>query len=264
MKLATGMQVDMADGTTHHVHHILTKGDRNIKLKKGAKRGYITAGLPMAPAKLSGYQVCPHSTAGCRAACIYESGHAMIFGMINRGRTARARAWFQQRDEFKARLMAELGLQVKLAAKKRKLLAVRLNVFSDLIWERLAPELFEAYPTIQFYDYTKNAVRMRRYLDGQLPPNYWLTFSRSERNEADCVEVLKRGGNVAVVFDCGANNRHQHTLRPLPATWQGFEVINGDETDLRFLDKKGTVVGLFAKFTRGNKKGIVEGFIVPN
>lgn len=264
MQLATGLTATLADGTPHYVHRLLTRGDKNIKLAKGKKKGYITMGLPLAPANTSGYQVCPHSSAGCRAACIFESGHAMIFPLINRGRAARTRLWFEQRNEFKSRLLNELGLAVKRAAKHRRLLAVRLNVFSDIPWERVFPEVFAGFPSVQFYDYTKNPARMRRFIGGQFPPNYYLTFSRSENNEADCLEVLKAGGNVTVVFDCSTNNRWQNTLRKLPPEWKGFEVIDGDYTDLRFLDPRGVVVGLFAKMTRGNRKGIEKGFIVRN
>ena len=90
---------------------------------------------------------------------------------------------------------------------------------------------------------------MFAFLDGTLPKNYNLTFSRSETNENDCISILKRGGNVAVVFRGKA----------LPTHWQGFPVINGDENDLRFLDPKGVVVGLSAK---GKAKTDTSGFVV--
>jgi hypothetical protein len=90
---------------------------------------------------------------------------------------------------------------------------------------------------------------MLAFLDGKLPSNYSLTFSRSETNETQCLEVLKRGGNVAVVF----------RSKVLPTHWNGFPVINGDENDLRFLDPKGVVVGLTAK---GKAKSDTSGFVV--
>ena len=79
-------------------------------------------------------------------------------------------------------------------------------------------------------DYTKDASRM---LGGTLPENYHLTFSRSERNEADCRRILARGGNVTVVF--------RNT--PFPQS-SGYRVIDGDVDDLRFLDESPRVVGL--------------------
>jgi len=123
---------------------------------------------------------------------------------------------------------------------------IRLNGTSDIGWERYT--VIQAFETTRFYDYTKSFQRMMAFLDGKLPSNYSLTFSRSETNEAQCLEVLKRGGNVAVVF-----------RKELPTHWKGFPVINGDENDLRFLDPKGVVVGLKAK---GKAKTDTTGFVV--
>ena len=53
--------------------------------------------------------------------------------------------------------------------------------------------------------------------------------------------------NVAAVF-------HE-----VPETYLGRKVINGDETDLRFLDPKGVIVGLKAK---GKAKKDKTGFVV--
>jgi hypothetical protein len=53
--------------------------------------------------------------------------------------------------------------------------------------------------------------------------------------------------NIAVVFD------------KLPATFLGRPVINGDETDLRFLDPRRVIVGLKAK---GKAKKDYSGFTV--
>ena len=89
---------------------------------------------------------------------------------------------------------------------------------------------------------------MKAFLDGELPSNYHLTFSRSEHNWSFVSMVLKMGGNVAVVF------RNQ-----LPKTWKGYEVVNGDENDLRFLDKQGVVVGLIEKgLAKKDETGFVQ------
>jgi hypothetical protein len=45
----------------------------------------------------------------------------------------------------------------------------------------------------------------------------------------------------------------------LPEAWKGFPVVSGDESDLRFLDPKGHVVGLIAK---GKAKQDRSGFVV--
>jgi hypothetical protein len=119
--------------------------------------------------------------------------------------------------------------------------AVRLNATSDQ--PKMALRMAEQFPNIQFYDYTK----IKEVFDWSLPKNYYPTFSRSETNWDECVEILDGGGNVAVVF----TNR--------PNYYKGHEVINGDESDLRFLDKRGVIVGLSAK---GKGKKDNTGFVV--
>ena len=128
----------------------------------------------------------------------------------------------------------------------------RPNLTSDLEWETIENEqgetLFQKFAETQFYDYTKSFGRMAKFLNGDFPSNYHLTFSRSEHNQKLCEMVLAMGGNVAVVF------RNQ-----LPATWNGFEVVNGDENDLRFLDKSGVVVGLIEKgLAKQDETGFVQ------
>jgi hypothetical protein len=100
---------------------------------------------------------------------------------------------------------------------------------------RIAP----LFPRVRFYDYTKSFKRMVDFLADR-PKNYSLTFSHSGLNRSACLEVLRRRGNVAVVFSTPPGN-------DLPTTWEGFEVVNGDLFDARFLDPRGVVVGLSFK-----------------
>jgi hypothetical protein len=93
---------------------------------------------------------------------------------------------------------------------------------------------------------------MAAFLDGKMPENYRLTFSRSEKNEDIADGFIKRGGNVAVVFSTRKG-------RALPDTYLGAPVIDGDEHDLRFLDPRGVVVGLRAK---GKAKTSRSDFVV--
>jgi hypothetical protein len=58
--------------------------------------------------------------------------------------------------------------------------------------------------------------------------------------------------NVAVVFNTKKG-------KPLPKTYYGIKVVEGDDTDLRFLDSKRVIVGLRAK---GNAKKDRSGFVV--
>jgi hypothetical protein len=246
--------VQMADGSTYQVKNLLGYRDNdNAKLNKSNKASakYVTRGLSLAPANASGHEVCASRSPGCTQACIFTSGHARIFKHINRARIAKTRLFFQQRDVFLSMLNQEIKYWKRYAERKGKKLAIRLNVFSDILWEKLVPELFTSFTDVQYYDYSKHANRVLRSLTQDWPKNYYLTFSRSESNETDCIKILNAGGNVTVVF----------SNKKLPRTWNGYKVINGDTTDLRFLDKKGYVVGLYAK---GQGKKDQSGFVVQS
>jgi hypothetical protein len=105
----------------------------------------------------------------------------------------------------------------------------------------------EAFPEVQFYDYTKLANRKG------LPSNYALTFSLADGNDQQAQAALANGMNVAAVF----RNKERVALAQVEG-FMGFPVANGDETDLRFLDPKGQVIALYAK---GNAKRDTSGFV---
>jgi hypothetical protein len=214
--------------------------DSNTKIKKGEKLGWKTFGLSLAPHTISGKNLCPHASEGCALACLNTAGMG-VFSNVQKARLEKTKYLLENRAEFLAQLKKEI------ANKKKRIqnLAIRLNVLSDLPWHNLID--METTPEVSYYDYTPNPSRMIQYLKGELPKNYHLTFSRKENNQAQCELILSMGGNVAVVFD------------ELPKTYLGKEVVNGDDTDLRFLDKKGVVVGLKAK---GKGKQDESGFVV--
>jgi hypothetical protein len=215
----------------------------NTKLEKGSKLNWNTKGLSLAPANLSGKQLCPHRSAGCEAACLNTAGMG-IFSNVQEARINKAKFLIEKRADFLAALNKELQLLHKKALKGEKI-AVRLNVLSDLPWHNMID--MSAFPALNFYDYTPNLARMIQFLNGELPANYHLTFSRKENNQAKVELVVAMGGNVAVVFD------------KLPKTYLGKQVIDGDATDLRVLDPKGVIVGLKAK---GKGKKDTSGFVV--
>ena len=227
---------------------LLTAG--NAKITKGEAFGYITKGLPLAPANLSGYEVCQWRSKGCTIACLNTAGRGQM-NSVQDSRIAKTKLFFEQRFDFLAKLSKEITSSIKSATKKGMQAVFRPNLTSDIAWENIINEdgttIFEKHGKTQFYDYTKSFKRMQRFLNGELPSNYHLTFSCSETNEKIAKLVLEMGGNVAVVF------RNQ-----LPETWNGVEVINGDESDLRFLDKQGVVVGLIEK---GLAKKDLTGFV---
>jgi hypothetical protein len=168
-----------------------------------------------------------------------------VFQMVQDARLAKSRYFIDNRNTFVAQLNREIHNAEKLSTRTKIPVAVRPNVLSDLPWHNLLD--MARFPSIQFYDYTPNLERMMQFLRGELPKNYHLTFSRKENNQHKVHAVLAAGGNVAVAF-----NR-------LPETYLGLPVIDGDKSDLRFLDPKGVIVGLKAK---GKGKKDASGFVV--
>lgn len=224
-------------------------GTKSLKWEKSDKAGteFLTAGMYLAPYKLSGKNFCPHASKGCAAACLFTSGR----GRYPKVQTARIKKshWFiEDRAGFLAQLEKDIAAFARKCDRKGKRPAIRLNGTSDLAWERIAPRFFRDFPGVQFYDYTKSYTRMLNFIGGHLPSNYHLTFSRSEVNEAKCLEVLKRGGNVSVVF------------KSAPLEWNGYPVYNADNTDLRFLDP----FGVGALTAKGKARHDTSGFVVPN
>jgi len=239
--------------------NLLGKGDSNTKLRKNG-RHFETFGLSLAPHTMGGYQVCAFA-GECKGPCLVHTGNGHTFKGVNAGRVNRKRLYFEEREWFLSRLNREIENKVKTAGKRRKRVAIRLNVFSDVTWEKTAPQLFDH--RAQFYDYTKNPKRWGNVLE-----NYWVTFSRDERNEHHATRILESGGNAAVVFyndGRGYVSGGAH-LQALPKTWNGFRVIDGDKTDLRFEDPRGVVVGLRLKAASysARQKAIDSGFAVPS
>ena len=232
---------------------LLTSG--NAKIVKGEKLGYITKGLHFSPANKSGYEVCRWRSKGCTMACLDTAGHGQM-NMIQNSRIAKTKLFFEQQFDFLAKLQKEIDNSIKLAKKKEMTAVFRPNLTSDIAWESVffdeeRPQtIFDKFPETQFYDYTKSFMRMAQFINRnpEFPSNYHLTFSRSEHNQKLVEMVLEMGGNVAVVF------RDQ-----LPKTWKGYEVINGDENDLRFLDKQPCIVGLIEKgLAKKDETGFVQ------
>ena len=216
----------------------------DAKTVKGEKKGVLTGVLYLAPATLSGYQVCPSATDGCIAACLYTAGQG-VYANVQKSRLNRTRWFFEDRAGFMAVLVADIQRLVRKATKDGMIPAVRLNGTSDIAWEKMAVtvdgtqyrSVMEAFPGIAFYDYTKV---LGRKLALTLP-NYHLTFSLAENNDAFAQRALEEGYNVAVVMSAKRKEVK-------PATWGGFPVVDGDEDDIRFNDPKGGhVVALFAK-----------------
>lgn len=218
-------------------------GDVNTsaKLKKGEKMNVDTYGVYLAPSNVSGYQVCSHDK-HCKEHCLFYSGRNKIEKLmecndkerITPARIKKTKLLFENKDYFMQMLIAEIEKKQIQAYQKGNYFAVRLNCTSDLRLDKLVyngQNILDIFSNVQFYDYTKNPKNIelvKKYT------NFHLTFSYSGFNWNDCKKALDNNVNVAVVFDSPN----------LPKTFNGYEVINGDETDYRPSDKKGVIVGL--------------------
>jgi hypothetical protein len=213
----------------------------NPKIQKGTKLGYLSFILHLAPSTLSGKNTCPKATPGCIAACLNTAGRGGMFkrgentNVIQKARIRKTVMYFEQRDLFLATLEADIRKAIKMAEKLGLIPVFRLNGTSDLSVEKWG--IIEKFPQVQFYDYTKVLGRKVSHL-----PNYHLTFSKADGNDADVAEALMQGMSVVAVYD------------KIP---EG--VPSADETDLRFLDPKGTMLGLKAK---GRAKKDYTGFVI--
>lgn len=219
----------------------------DAKTVKGEDHGYLTGILYLAPADISGRNVCSCSTEGCRFACLNTAGRGAM-SAVQQARIRRTNMYYDERERFLAHLVSDIHL-LRTRAQGRDLTpCVRLNGTSDLPWERVAPELFTSFHDVQFYDYTKRPGRTPN-----LPPNYSLTFSRSETNEQDCLAELEAGVNVACVFH-KLPNQATYTL-----AGQTYPLVSGDLHDLRFLDPTPAIVALSAK---GRARRDTSGFVI--
>lgn len=227
----------------------------NAKTTKGEALGYLTGIMYLAPAneaKVYGVpNACPFASAGCKSACLFTAGRG-AFNNVREARINKSRKLFAGL-KWNSTPHAEAleSLRNDIASLERKAIrgglkpAVRLNGTSD--YPVHAWGLMEQFPGVQFYDYTKDTLKMSEYLRGKLPRNYHLTFSRSETNGAKAREMVEAGALVAMVFKA-----------PLPKKYLGAKVLDGDESDLTFTRGKG-ILGLKAK---GKARKDLSGFVV--
>lgn len=216
---------------------LLTKAEANPKASKCVAHGWLPTFHHLAPADLSGRDVCSHRSAGCTAACLHTAGNPQWQSGKDRARIERTRLLFADRTAYVDRLIAELREHVVRAKRRGLRPCARLNATSDLRWESIAPRIFAELPEVRFYDYTKVPNRVG---SSKLPENYYLCFSRSEltSNHRECARVLESGGNVvAVIADRGISRFKE--LHPMPRRHDGYRVTDGDKHDLRFKDSPG-------------------------
>ena len=223
----------------------------NAKTVKGEGKGYVTYIMYLSPYtdNSKGINLCSHASEGCAKACLFGSGAAR-FDRVQQGKRNKTEYFLADRERFLAQLDAEVTKIEKRHENKDTIPVFRLNGTADIPFEKFkirdGKNIFELHPNVQFYDYTKNYIRMRK----QQPSNYHLTFSMSETNREVTMELMNEGHNVAIVF--GVKDESD-----LPKIFKGKKVINGDESDLRFLDDKNVIVGLKYKYLTGKgSKGV--------
>jgi hypothetical protein len=231
------------------------------KIRKGKRMAWLTGALYLSSSDSSGIiDLCPHSTAGCRAACLGHTAGKMPLGHVQDAQRKRTRMLVEETTEFLSMLFGEIAALEADARDQGMRACARLNGASDLDWTdvgrrfpavpREMSNVVASFPSVQFYGYTKSKRQVDRFLDGDAPANLHLTYSYAEGRWSICEDVLGRGGNVAVVF----------RERPFPRAVAGYEVISGDETDLRFLDPPRRVVALKAKGPQARRDA--TGFVV--
>jgi len=226
----------------------------DAKTIKGEKYGYLTGILYLSPSDLSGVQLCPMAEAAqCIFGCLNMAGRGQ-FNSVQAARLNKTQYYLQDRRAFMQDLVRDIEKLVRKAAKLNLIPVVRLNGTSDIRWEDIPAtprgehmlSIFELFPAVQFMDYTKIFNRK------EIPSNYDLTFSFSGADTFKKYnkQAIAAGLRVAVVF---------RTAQEIPEYFEGMQVVNGDESDLRFLDPAGAVVALYAK---GRARKDSSGFVV--
>lgn len=209
----------------------------NTKVDKDMP-GYIGASLRLTADALyiDGKRVvtCPKSSQGCRSVCLTTSGHGGINDAVHNAAYQRTYAFHKDRDFFFSKLHHELVLAKKRATKLGKKLAVRLNSMSDLPIHFLFNQWLDkeglSVDVDTWYDYTA----VPKYIQANKDVHY--TFSVKENNRADVMKALAEGVNLAVVVrDKSYDNNY------------GYNIVDGDITDARFLDPANSIVLLQSK-----------------
>lgn len=250
--------------------HQLTLPDSQPKTQKSLKEvGVYTGVLHLAPGDASGYEMCPWRTPGCTKACLgVSTARVRLFPGIQEARIRRTHEFMEERPEFMEDLARDIAAVRRKAQREGLRPAIRLNGTSDQPWEAFPVtvdgveyrNLMEAYPDVQFYDYSKGVTRVLRSLHtapggDKWPANYHLTYSYNESPHAaiDASRVLAAGGNVSAVF------RHKPLPQRFTILGTSYPVVDATKHDVRYLDPAGSIAGLSALGTAVND---TSGFVL--
>ena len=225
----------------------------DAKTVKGETLGFLTGILYLAPATTTKWNTCPMAKiAQCDKACLNTAGRG-AFSSVQTARVNKTIWFFEERQTFMQQLVVDVKRVIRKAQRKGLVPLIRLNGTSDIRWETIGltvdgvayDNIFDVFPDVSFYDYTKDANRKG------LPSNYDLTFSDSGvAGFQPFVEIaIAKGMRIASVF---------RKEQEIPETHRGLTVVSGDKSDVRHLDAKGIVVALYAK---GKAKLDQSGFV---
>lgn len=209
---------------------------------------YWTAIMHLHP---SNTRICPYQDiAKCKEGCLNTAGLGGVYPSIQIARQRKTDLFLNDQAEFMTRLIKDIKTFMRACDRKGRKPALRLNGTSDIQWETIGvgghTNIFDMFPEVQFYDYTKIPTRKVGHI-----PNYHLTWSYSEAND-----------KYAKLFDTVPNNKAVvFRDKNLPSMFRGLKVINGDIHDMRFLDKPNSVIGLKAK---GQARKDTSGFVIDN
>jgi hypothetical protein len=208
---------------------------------------YLSAIMYLWP---GGEKICPSASKGCLASCLVTSGMGR-FDSVKAARKARRKFWLTSREKFLDQLRKEMWEHCKKARKLGRIPLIRLNGTSDINWEFYVdmPFFGNVHHAI-FYDYTKVPQRYQAYIDGKLPSNYHLVFSRSEENCEIAARFWQDGHTIVKV--CSPT---------LKTKWLSdyATCVDGDLNDLAFEHPKGSIILLKEK---GRAKKDKTGFVL--
>jgi hypothetical protein len=230
--------------------NLLSKGSTNAKLAKNERESFIMYLSPHTN-NSKGINLCTGATEECILACLYDSGFASVFASVNEARQRRTEFYVTDKENFIIQLAKEINKFILNADGKEVLF--RLNGTSDLdflyLLKKYADFDFMKTPdNVFFYDYTKIFGKIVKY--GHCSDKYKQTFSFSGENKEQCIEALKLGNNIAMVYK-----------GTMPTIWNGYEVVDGDVSDEEMFKYSGKVLALKLKGNK-QKKAKVETFVL--
>ena len=228
---------------------LLSPGHTNAKTAKNEIKTFI---LYLAPhtQNSTGVNLCPKASKGCALACLYNAGRG-AFNSVQNARINKTNFYISDKSLFIKKLAGEIIKETAKAKKKGEQIAFRLNGTSDqdfvyLLKKYAGLDIEDLAPVSIFYDYTKILGKAKKYINA---PNYVVTYSRAEDNEAEALEALSLGANVSAVFS-----------DQLPDQYKGFKVVDGDTSDLVMINQSGVILGLRAKGRKAKEDK--TGFII--